>query len=474
MFRSFYYLLAILGIVLVVVLVLLRRDLVREGRTGPRWKRKLLAAGLVLLGMLGVTWDWSRSQTPWGGSVLFRTDFDVPIPRGQHLERTPHWQHLTAVWHEAEEVGSGRRGSYPFNARGKQRLLDELTTVTTNLKKLQDAQVLTAPEAGLLEKELVLLTQRVNAMRPTEERDATCYMPVRLAPINDSFDRLADRLPLLCDYADSEDIRPEVLAKTLDTIEADLAVLDGIRARPAPSEANQAKTIETSRDAKDLVRHIKKTLAESTHAVEDGRRFITDVNVWRSADFAAPIPQGRSLQETEPWKHLTTVWQEAEAVGSGLRGDYPFDENGRRRILDELAVVTQNLKKLRNAKLLSAVEYDILAKELLLLTQRVQYHRPIENRHAKFDETTDACPLENSFDNLAKRLSLLKQQARDKRIRAAILQKVLATIEADIAALSLKKETTQLDPGQHKDILALRRNVEATAAEVRRLLKESP
>ena len=39
------------------------------------------------------------------------------------LADAPEWKRLAATWREAEEVASGKRGAYPFNRKGKAKLL---------------------------------------------------------------------------------------------------------------------------------------------------------------------------------------------------------------------------------------------------------------------------------------------------------------------------------------------------------------
>jgi hypothetical protein len=52
--RAFNLLLALAGVAAVALLVVLGADLARSAQRGPRWKRRLIAAGLGLLASLGV------------------------------------------------------------------------------------------------------------------------------------------------------------------------------------------------------------------------------------------------------------------------------------------------------------------------------------------------------------------------------------------------------------------------------------
>ena len=70
----------IAGLLLVAVLAGFGRDLVRASRTGPRWKRRMVASAIVLLGLLGVTVGTNTSciftcYVPAAGATMDRGDF---------------------------------------------------------------------------------------------------------------------------------------------------------------------------------------------------------------------------------------------------------------------------------------------------------------------------------------------------------------------------------------------------------------
>ncbi len=256
-FRLFAILVLLFGAVFVLALMVLGQDPHRAVGSGPAWKRKLVAAGLLLLAAIGITSGCGEGAGTSDDSIISSTDFDAAIPLGQALDETEHWKHLTAVWREAEEIGSGKRGDYPFDEMGKQRILEGLATVNSNLDKLKDANLLDEAESGLLKQELALLTSRVQAKRPTEMRMATCYEPMSLAPAQDSLKRLTDRLPLLEKLAESETLRRQVMSKVLDTVENDLAVLEKQENRDRLPDDQKPKADEVTRAAKSYIETIK-------------------------------------------------------------------------------------------------------------------------------------------------------------------------------------------------------------------------
>lgn len=259
-FRLLAFSVLLFGAVFVLALMLFGRDPHKAAQSGPSWKRKLVAAGLLLLAAIGLTSGCGEGAGVSDDSIISSTDFDTAIPPGQTLDETKHWKHLTAVWREAEEIGSGKRGDYPFDEMGKQRILDGLATVNSSLDKLKNASLLTEAESGLLKQELALLTSRVQAKRPTEMRMATCYKPMPFMPAQDSLKRLTDRLPLLEKLAESETLQPQVMSKVLDTVESDLALLEKQENRDRLPDDQKPKADEVTQAAKSYVETIKDKL----------------------------------------------------------------------------------------------------------------------------------------------------------------------------------------------------------------------
>jgi len=119
--RTFNLLIAIVGLALVAAIALVGFDVYRAAKTGPRWKRRLVGAGLALLAALGLpACDKATDASPpaTGNAGTPSTT----------LADSSQWKRLVATWHEAEEIASGRRGAYPFDRAGKKRVLQALAT----------------------------------------------------------------------------------------------------------------------------------------------------------------------------------------------------------------------------------------------------------------------------------------------------------------------------------------------------------
>ena len=239
-------LLGVIGLLAVGWLVLWRLDVRQASRRGPRWRQRIVTAGLLLLAVLGFTPPASA-----GGKR--------PVKAG--ASSSPEWKRITHIRAEAEAVASGKRGPYPFDRAGKQRLLGDLKAATTLVDDLAKAGKISEGAAGLLKLDIETLGRNVARKRPTEMRNATCYRPMMATPRRNSFYRLRSRLPLLEKLARSRKIQAAVLHKALAAIEADLKVVgDGklIRGLRGEAPAQAPKVVKRTRSALAKVKKILK------------------------------------------------------------------------------------------------------------------------------------------------------------------------------------------------------------------------
>ncbi len=251
--RTLTILLTVAGLLLIAALALLGHDVHRAARTGPRWRRRLVAAGLALLAMLGAAPAASAAEAP---GKLVAAD-------GKPLADSREWKALDAAWREASEVASGKRGPYPFDEAGKKRLLAALEAAAKGVAALQAKAQIAEAEAGLLRIELGRLAGGVEAMRPTELRNATCYKPMSLGyRAKQSVDRLAARLPLLEKLAGAQQVQAAVVRKVIAAVESDLATLDDERVPIGYPATDKPKMAETRKAAAALAAKLKAMLQQ--------------------------------------------------------------------------------------------------------------------------------------------------------------------------------------------------------------------
>ncbi|HUT36499.1 MAG TPA: hypothetical protein VNE39_23630 [Planctomycetota bacterium] len=245
-------LLALAGVLMVAALALLGRDVLRAAGTGPRWRRRLVGGGLSLLAALGVPACGSSADAPAAKTA----------PDPKPLADTPEWQRTEATWREADEIASGKRGPYPFDAAGKKRVLAALETAGKDIEALQSNGSLGAAAAGLLRQDLALLVRGVQEKRPTEMRMATCYEPMAFTPVQDSMARLTARLPLLEKLAAAGRVQPQVVAKVLLSVERDIATLADEKLLSPLPQPDRLKVEGIRNAAADLAAKLKAAVGD--------------------------------------------------------------------------------------------------------------------------------------------------------------------------------------------------------------------
>ncbi|HEY3354005.1 MAG TPA: hypothetical protein VGQ83_12205 [Polyangia bacterium] len=258
------------------------------------WLSRAAGAGLALLGALGPAAcerisRGAPSPRPDGGArprgpvAPARDAGAAPLATREHDRGAAD---LLATFREAREVGSGQRGPYPFDRKGKQRLELRLFEDDGLIDRLATAGELTPSEAGLLQKELPDLRDAVAAMRPTELRNVTCYSPRPLPdPVRQSLTRLEQRLPLLEQLARSAKLRPEVARVVLATIERDLETVERERplgAYPAKERPKVAAVREQVRARVDELR-LRLGDRKPTGGLEDRADWQVVASTWTAA-----------------------------------------------------------------------------------------------------------------------------------------------------------------------------------------------
>lgn len=229
-YRAVYLGLGLLGILAVLLLIVLRADLRRHCTVGPRWKRRLVGAGLLLLGSMGFGADLGCTKKDQPGPTP-KVKIDSTKPETDPVEKpaaTPArqdqvaepWKSIAATTRQAREVASGKKGTHPFDRAGKEKLLAALDAAIKQVGGLATSGQINAGEAGLWQADLKLLRHRVGEFRPTEMKTTSCYEPMpMIIPARQSMARLKARLPLLEKMSAADKLHPKVALKVLVQIE---------------------------------------------------------------------------------------------------------------------------------------------------------------------------------------------------------------------------------------------------------------
>jgi len=433
--RLVWLLIALFGLLLVAGLVILGIDLRRAAKTGPKWKRQLLGAALVLLGIAGL-WQFGTSDEPAGGGGDGAGGAGGTATGSGGLEDFPEWRRLVAVWAEAEAVASGGRGAYPFDKRGKQRLLEDLTAAAGDVDILAQAGRLDASEAGLLREDLRLLVAGVEGKRSTEMRMATCYEPMMVIPARDSAERLAARLPLLERLAAAERLHPAVVRKVLVSVERDLAVLTEDKSFVHLSAAERAKAEETGAAARAAGGRVRARLAGGK-------------------------PQAR-LEQSSDWRAVVGAWAYAKPLATSGKST-----TAERRAADEkLEAAKVAIGRLVEADVLSLPEAELLRADAADIHKDIYREPPTDNRVMCYAMMYTP-PAQRSLDRLSKRLPLLEKLAAGGKLNPAACEKIIAAAEADLAVLSRKEELVHLPPGEKEKTSTTRDAVRSAVERLR-------
>ena len=436
-------LIAVSGLLIVFCLIISGFNPRRSITTGPRWKRRLIAAGILLLAALGIgsCGEGGRSGTIAPGRQPNTSNNATPgaTPAATRIEKTNEWKQLVAIWKEASEIADGKRGACPFDHAGKKRVLSNLAAASAGVNKLQKAGLLSPAEAGLLDKDLAVLVQGVKAKRPTEMR-ATCYLPMVVTPAKDSYQRLADRLPLLENLAASDTLKPEVLEKILGSIERDVATL--------ANEKHLARLSETERAKATKVRDTARTQLQ-----EIRRRLNPDALV--------------NLEGTDDWRRIMDTWKTAVPLAESGKSTTAQREAAKKK----LEAACEAALRLAKADLLSDAEARLLCDEAERLRKDIYRNPPTDCRVMCYDMAFMP-PARSSLDSLSRRLPLLRKIAANGKLQPAAMQKIIPNIEADIKTLSDEKQVAKLSAEAQATAKALVPQVQAALAEIKGMLGE--
>ncbi|MHC5037949.1 MAG: hypothetical protein ACYTHM_11600 [Planctomycetota bacterium] len=472
--------LALPGLLLVAALILIGADIALSARRGPRWKRKLVGAGIALLALLGVPAlrepksgeppAASREETtsnpdrPSSPSTMFQfpgLSFEAfPIRVGEEggdegdgngeggrsrdvdLAATPQWQSVAKAWKEGREVASGKRGQYPFDAKGKKTLLEALKSVPANLDVLERAGLLTPAETGFLKKELRPLIQRVEGYRTVEQKRMTCYEPMAMPdPKKVSLEYLRTRLYLLEGLAAQKKISKALLEKVLGNVENHVKRLEG----------------EKKKDVQDLRRKAQALLA-SLRGVLSGE---------------APEAERESPLAGHPaWQRFMNAWMEGKEVTSGRRGSYPFDREGKARLLRSLEAAGADLDLLAKEGLISVPGAGLLKMEIPQLANSVRALRPKEMVRATCYRPAPPPRggeiIRGSTRFLKERVALLEQLAAEKKLRPEVIQKALGGIESHLGRMERERgDFAKLPEEEQAEAKALRDKVKDLLAKIK-------
>ncbi len=135
------------------------------------------------------------------------------------------------------------------------------------------------------------------------------------------------------------------------------------------------------------------------------------------------------------WDTFGKTWQEAQEISSGKRGPFPFNREGKKKILQELADLNTIIDSLATERVISGDEAELLKLDLQELTRGVEGMRPTELEAATCYEPMMFTPELDSLARLEKRLPLISRLEPGK-ISPEVWNRVTIGLQKDLAVLT--------------------------------------
>ncbi|MHC4663381.1 MAG: hypothetical protein ACYS8W_17110, partial [Planctomycetota bacterium] len=241
-------LIAIAGMMVVFILVLTGFNVYLSATRGPKWKRKLLSAGIIALSMMGVTLPMTSctdGEKPEQVVTCYKIAVANP-PNAGVVELAD----FLKTWKEGRKILESDRISYPFDEAGKKNLLAALQKAKLDVGSLESKGSICKATAALLRKDIAFMILTAQSRRPLEmEGRVKCYKMALVIPAKDGMKRLSERLPLLAKLLAQDKLNKELALKVLETIERDISILEDEVNFKIFSDEEKERARETRKDA---------------------------------------------------------------------------------------------------------------------------------------------------------------------------------------------------------------------------------
>jgi len=452
-YRAYHLVLGIAGVAAVLLLVILRANVDRQAHTGPRWKQRLLAAGIMLLAAfgLGPACKGGGTPTPTASSnsggltadpgTSMRPEAPRPAPRPTGYAATTQWKQIQNTLAEAEAIVAGKKGSHPFDRAGKKQFLSAMQKAQSNADELATKRLLALAEVGLLKVDLAQLRGKVSAYRPTEMIAASCYQKMATPLVADvSLGLLRVRLPLLQKLAAAQRLHPAVVRKVLVRIEKNLKVLETPAAVAALSAARQV-------EAKKMAGEVRTALAQVR------------------AKIGQPPLSKAGLAGNQSWQQVEAAWKYITPLAAKSSASTTTQRRQADRLMKGALVAVDALVK---SQQLTAVEAQLLKAEAAGLQSEMYRSRPAD-LSVKCYKTKYLEPAQASLGRLSVRLPLLRKMVAAGKVKPPVLARVLPAVRKDLTLLTDASQLQRLRPDEKKKAAALAKKIKAVLQKIEAL-----
>lgn len=277
--------------------------------------------------------------------------------------------------------------------------------------------------------------------RPRDNGVIMCYQTVVQPPAQASMQRLSGQLTLLQEMAAAEKLQPDTIEQVLKTIEADIAMLSDESAlnQLAPAERAEAQAFRD--EAAAQVKAIRARLAGN---------------------------ESSALEATPEWRTITEAWHAMAQLAPA--GSSTAQRKAAQKQMDEARAA---IAKLQETDKLTSAEGGLLLSEADRL-QSEMYRRPPKDDHSIMCyEMMYVSPAQQSFKRLSQRLPLLKSAVESGRLAPAAAEKVLGSIEMDVATLSIEQRINELPEDKRAEAIQARDEAEKLLKEIRPMLEKA-
>jgi hypothetical protein len=177
-----------------------------------------------------------------------------------------------------------------------------------------------------------------------------------------------------------------------------------------------------------------------------------------------------SLADSKEWKTLTEAWAYARPLAdSGRSTEKQREEAGAR-----LKAAAEAAAALAAMGILNTSEAGLLDAEAKNIRKEIHRNPPTDSMVTRYEPMVLLPAAQQSLARLSPRLPLLRRLVAESRLHKPAIDKVLATIEADLAVLSDEKMLDELrDADKRAEAEQTRNEVRAVLGKLRKLLEES-
>ncbi len=414
----------LVGMVVVGVLIATRRDWRRSVEHSTGWRRRLLVAGLAMLGGSGLLAlpGCEDAQEP----VI---EQPAPLPPDEEpavaespvaepaLAETPEWQRIDLAWRDG--YATLERKSIATE-EAKEELQASLGDARRDVASLVASDLLSEAEGALLAEGLRECREQVSVWVPAnfyrDNPDApTCYImaPARIAPV---WERVEQVTPLLATLAEDDSVRPEVVEKVLQSLADELAEAeDGTWQRQGWIDHVMADQSCTQAEAEDIV---DEKLDELLTAVVELQMLHE-----RHLEAAAA-----DITDTAEWQRVITTWWAAHAAV--IDGNIETAEE-KRELTEAINVAQTDLYALVAAGHLTEAERGLLAAGLEDWAVQVGDRVPMEMTRMCYGMGRGYYE-QPAWQRAERVLPLLQSVADQDAVQAATLERILQSVEDEL------------------------------------------